>query len=234
MARHFYPNLKYLTIMLLVLGTCISVSAQYSIWSFRAGPSLAFQRWNGLGSTQPLIGYHGVIGLESYDPGKTSTFYGELGYHQRGSSKYVPAYQSNAGINYSSYTIRNVFHNVALALGGRKSFGQDNKFFYNLALRGEYTIKAQLSDVYVGFSEFVKNFNYGLDVGAGYNFPIGYHMGFIQVQLQPDLSKQIWSTQYSGFDYQGNPVTYPEQKVINYTFELSLGFRLYGNLIPED
>ncbi|HPB53428.1 MAG TPA: hypothetical protein PLR22_07115 [Saprospiraceae bacterium] len=234
MARHFYPNLKYLTIMLLVLGTGISVSAQYSIWSFRAGPSLAFQRWNGLGSTQPLIGYHGVIGLESYDPGKTSTFYGELGYHQRGSSKYVPAYQSNAGINYSSYTIRNVFHNVALALGGRKSFGQDNKFFYNLALRGEYTIKAQLSDVYVGFSEFVKNFNYGLDVGAGYNFPIGYHMGFIQVQLQPDLSKQIWSTQYSGFDYQGNPVTYPEQKVINYTFELSLGFRLYGNLIPED
>lgn len=234
MQRYFSTGFNYLIAFILVMATAISVNAQYSIWSFRAGPSLAFQRWNGLGSTQPLIGYHGIIGMESYEPGKASSFYGELGYHQRGSSKYVPAYQSNAGINYNSYTIRNVFHNVGLALGGRKSFGPNNKFFYNLALRGEYTIKAQLSDVYVGFSEFVRKFNYGVDIGAGYNFPIGYHMGFVQIQLQPDLSKQIWSTRYSGYDYQGNPVTYPEQKVINYTFELSLGFRLFGNLIPED
>lgn len=227
-------RLHHLIFSVLLMASIGSVDAQYSIWSFRAGPSLGFQRWNGLGSNQPLLGYHGIVGVESYEPGKTSSFYAELGYHQRGSSRHVPAFQSSNGINYDAYTIRNVFHNVGIALGGRKTFGSKNQFFYNLALRGEYTVKSQLSLSYIGFTDFVKKFNYGLDVGAGYNFPVGFHMGFVTIQLQPDLSKQIWSERFRGQDYQGNTFIFPEQKVINYTFELSLGIRIWGNLIPEE
>lgn len=227
-------KIRHLFFIAILATFCLSLNAQYSIWSFRAGPSLGFQRWNGLGSTQPLLGYHGIIGIESYEPGKTSSFYCELGYHQRGSSKHVPAFQSSNGINYDAYTIKNVFHNIGFAVGGRKTFGEKNQFFYNIALRGEYTVKAQLSQAYIGFTDFVRKFNYGLDVGAGYNFPVGFHMGFVSIQLQPDLSKQIFSERFRGEDYQGNTFIFPEQKVINYTFELSLGIRIWGNLIPEE
>ena len=77
-------RLHHLIFSVLLIASIGSVDAQYSIWSFRAGPSLGFQRWNGLGSNQPLLGYHGIVGVESYEPGKTSSFYAELGYHQRG------------------------------------------------------------------------------------------------------------------------------------------------------
>jgi len=227
-------SIRHLCAILALFLLSFQVQGQYSIWSLRAGPSLGFQRWNGLGSTQPLLGFHGIVGIESFEPGKSSSFYGELGYHQRGSSKRVNGGQTVNGVNYDGFTIRNRFHNIALALGGRKSFGPDNRFFYNVALRGEYTVKYDLSGYYEGFGDFVRRFNYGLDVGAGINFPMGFHMGFVSIQLQPDLSRQIFSLRFSGQDYQGNTITFPEQKVVNYTLELSIGMRIYGNLIPEE
>lgn len=211
-----------------------SLTAQYTIKSIRIGPSLAMQRWNGVGNNAPLPAFHAALALESYDPGSPFAFFGELGYHQRGMQVRVQPYQNSNGIDYPGYTIKNKFHNVALALGGRKHFGAAVKYYYCLALRLEYTIRYDLGTTYEGFGDFVRRFNYGLDIGGGIDFPIGLHTLFAQVMFQPDASKQIYSLRFSGYDYQGNPVTFPEQRVFNYTFELSLGFRLFGNAVFEE
>lgn len=208
--------------------------AQYSIWSVRVGPSLGFQKWNGVGSTQPLLGYHGAVAVESYEPGNPFAFFAELGYHLRGSSKRIQGGQTNGGLNYDPYTIRNSFHNIGLAFGGRKHFGEFNQFYYMLALRGEITAAFELQNYYQGLNQDVRRFNYGLDVGGGINIPLGYHMGFLQIQLQPDLSRQIYSLPISGYDYFGNPYVFPEQRVINYSFELSVGIRFNGNVEIEE
>jgi hypothetical protein len=192
------------------------------------------QRWNGIGNNSPLPAFHVALALESYDPGSPFAFFGELGYHQRGMQQHVQSYQDNNGIDYPSYNIRNKFHNVALAFGARKHFGPSDKFFYCLALRGEYTLKYELGTTYQGFGDYVRRFNYGLDVGGGIDIPIGLHILFAQIMFQPDASKQIYSLRFSGYDYQGNPITFPEQRVFNYTFELSLGFRLFGNAVYEE
>ncbi|MBK8748515.1 MAG: hypothetical protein IPM04_11790 [Saprospiraceae bacterium] len=70
-------------------------------------------------------------------------------------------------------------------------------------------------------------------MGGGINIPLGFHMGFIDLQLQPDLSRQIFSLRFAGQDYQGNNIIYPEQKVVNYSLELSVGIRINGNLDAE-
>ena len=57
------------------------LNAQYSIWSFKAGPSLGFQRWNSVGSTQPLLGLHGSVAVESYEPGKPFAFFANSCYN---------------------------------------------------------------------------------------------------------------------------------------------------------
>jgi len=209
------------------------LNAQYSIWSFKAGPSLGFQRWNSVGSTQPLLGLHGSVAVESYEPGKPFAFFAELAYHQRGSSQRVNGGQTQNGVNYDGFTIKNRFHNLSFALGGRKSFGPDFRYFYSLDLRAEYTLDYELSNYFQGFDDFVRKFNYGLDVGGGINIPLGFHMGFIDLQLQPDLSRQIFSLRFAGQDYQGNNIIYPEQKVVNYSLELSVGIRINGNLDAE-
>lgn len=228
----FYTRLFCCMAILTLLSTSSSYG-QYAIWAFRAGPSLGFQKWNGLSSNQPLLGYHGAVAYESYTPGSPFAFFGELGYHQRGSSRRIPATQTPDGINLDGYTLRNVFHNVALALGGRQSFGERDMFYYLLAVRLEYTMKQKM-DAYSGFDEFVRKLNYGLDVGGGFNFPVGgFHMGFVQVQLQPDASKQILSPRFQGYDYQNNPIIYQEQKVVNYSLELSVGIRINGNLAVD-
>lgn len=224
--------LPVLFISLLLTGG--HLSAQYSIWSFKAGPTLGFQRWNGLGSTQPLLGPHGAIAVESYEPGKPFAFFAELAYHQRGSSQRVNSGTTANGINYEGFNIKNKFHNISFALGGRKSFGQNLRYFYSLDLRAEYTLKYELSNYFEGFGDYVRKFNYGLDVGGGVNIPMGFHMGFVQLQLQPDLSKQIFSLRFAGQDFQGNDIIYPEQKVINYSLELSVGIRINGNMEPDE
>lgn len=225
--------LSTLLIVFLIFGVN-DLHAQYSIWSFKAGPSLGFQRWNGIGSTQPLLGMHGAIAVESYDPGKPFAFFAELAYHQRGSSQRINAGTTQDGINYDGFNIKNKFHNISFALGGRKSFGQDLRYFYSLDIRAEYTLKYELSNYFEGFGDFVRRFNYGLDVGGGVNIPMGFHMGFVQLQLQPDLSRQIFSLRFAGQDYQGNDIIYPEQKVVNYSLELSVGIRINGNMDPDE
>ncbi len=222
-----------LLIMVMLIGVH-KLRAQYSIWSYKAGPSLGFQRWNGIGSTQPLLGIHGAIAVESYEPGKPFAFFAELAYHQRGSSQRVNAGTTANGINYDGFNIRNKFHNISFALGGRKSFGPTLRYFYSLDLRAEYTLDYELSNYFEGFGEYVRRFNYGLDIGGGVNIPLGFHMGFVQLQLQPDLSKQIYSLRFAGQDFQGNDIVYPEQKVINYSLELSVGIRINGNMDPEE
>jgi len=230
----YHRNLTSSLLLLTILIFSNNAEAQYSIWSFKAGPTLGFQRWNGIGSTQPLLGYHGAVAVESYEPGKPVAFFAELGYHQRGSSQRVNGGQTQNGVNYDGFTIKNKFHNIAFCLGGRKSFGPSYRYFYSLDLRAEYTLKHELSNYFEGFGDYVRKFNYGLDVGGGFNFPLGFNMGFVSLQLQPDLSRQIFSLRFAGQDYQGNAIIYPEQKVINYSFELSIGMRINGNLIPDE
>lgn len=205
-----------------------------SVWSLRAGPTLAMQRWNGINNNSPLIAYHAAIGVESLNPGVPFALFAELGYHQRGMHARIQSYQDQNGINYPGFSINNRFHNLGLALGGRKNFGSTDQFYYLLALRGEYTLGFDLSYEYTGYSDFVRRFNYGLDFGGGMQFPIGIHMGFVQILFQPDVSRQIQSLRYTGYDYLGNPVIFPEQRVFNYSFELSAGIRIFGNAELED
>lgn len=224
----------YIIFSICVCQLIIMTADAQSVWSLRAGPTLAMQRWNGVNNHSPLLAYHGAIGVESLNPGTPFALFAELGYHQRGMRVKVLPYQDVNGIDYPGFSIRNRFHNLGLALGGRKHFGSTDQFFYLLALRLEYTLNYELSYEYRGYSDFVRKLNYGLDFGGGIQFPLGIHMGFFQILFQPDVSRQIQSLRYTGFDYQGNPVTFPEQRVFNYSFELSAGIRINGNAVYED
>lgn len=215
---------------LLLFGLFFSSNAfGQNIYYIKTGPSFGFQQWRGTSNRTPLLGYHGVLGIESISLDKPVAFYAELGYHTRGSSERV-RYVTGLGTREVA-VIKNKFHNVALALGGKSKVGDSKRLFYSLAVRGEYTIDFEMFNYYRIYDQFVRRFNYGLDIGGGFVFPLGIaHEGLLQVTFSPDVSRQVYAPPLQYIEPEtGYNRVFPEQKTFNYTFEFTLGFRLNSN-----
>ena len=79
----------------------------------KVGPSVGFQQWNGF-ERRPMFNYHAAIFMESIDADFKGAFYGQLGYHSRGSGINVASSFANPfGESF-------IFRNLSLGIGIKK------------------------------------------------------------------------------------------------------------------
>ena len=213
------------------------------LFGVKGGLSLGNQDWSGL-ETELLLGYHGDLYLESVPAQGRFSFYGQLGYHTRGSriSRRRGNLFNGGQVVLPSEDFR--FYNVSLGLGAKSVFGysQFGDFYYSLGLRLDYNLSTNLSDYNIldqtnGTSfrlnfpldspDFIKDITYGASFGAGILFPISEKMGgTLELQAHPDFSFQYESGQIGGvIDGSGTPRTLPARAIRNFTIELSFGLR---------
>jgi hypothetical protein len=213
------------------------------LFGLKGGLSLGNQDWTGL-ETELLLGYHGDLYFESIPAQERFSFYGQLGYHTRGSkiSRRRWTLLSGNQITLPSDDFR--FYNVSLGLGAKSIFTYSRlgDFYYLLGLRLDYNIGTNLSDYDIrdqtqGTSfrqnypldspDLIKDITYGASFGAGVLFPISPKIGgFVELQGHPDFSLQYESGPINGvIDGSGTPRTIGARAIRNFTIELSFGLR---------
>ncbi len=217
-------------------------------WGIKGGLAVGTQSWNN-GSTgngtNTLFSYHGAAFIESGVSDSTRVaLFAQLGYHVRGSAI---SYRSGSGydatgalVNYESSRNTFEFNNISLQLGAKRRgvFGYE-RAYYSFALRADYTVSTNLlpsdaaNSYYWAFafprSNFVNNFNYGISVSTGYQFPVSeLSTGFVELSLHPDVSNQYYRPRIvtGYFDpNSGSSIVLEEQSIRNFTVELTVGFR---------
>jgi len=226
-----------LAISLLVAG--LSLRAQHTGYSFKFGPTMGIQQWDGF-DRGPLFGYHADIQVENISETDARTLFAALGYHQRGSANRF-RYSVLGRNEIRQTTTKFIFNNAVLTAGGKQLYAlQKLQGHVSIALRGEVNInyKTQIDDQVVvndtrftqSFpqEQFVNRFLYGIDIGAGIEFPLSPTLdGLLEFKVSPDLSRQYFQPPVPGFDpISGNNRIYPERRINNISFELSFGIRL--------
>lgn len=200
--------------------------AQYSAYGFIGGMTLGTQKWNGF-DRDPLLTWNSRVFYESIVTDKFSAVV-ELGLHNRGSgvlSTYIIQGQPGLNTNYSKMVLRN-----ASLMGGAKQIydlKENMDAFVKLGVRLEYTITENF-EIFEQYTEAIQPFNYGITLGGGFHFgPKDSRLQFIlDGQVSPDFSQQLFAPQaniWNRFTQQYQ--TFPEQKVSNLSFEISLGVR---------
>jgi len=213
------------------------------LFGMKGGLSLGSQDWSGL-ETELLLGYHGALFLETVPAQGRFSFYGQLGYHTRGSrvSRRRGNLFNGGQVVLPSEDFR--FYNVSLGLGAKSvfSYSQLGDFYYILGLRADYNLSTNLGDYDIldqtngvafrlnfplDSPDFIRDITYGATFGAGVLFPISEKMGgFVELQAQPDFSLQYESGEIGGvIDGTGTPRTLPARAIRNFTIELSFGLR---------
>lgn len=238
--------MKRLSIFLFFISTLFAHNATAQGYAFgvKGGLSIGQQAWNtgGSSSNNLLFKYHGSAFIESVsasDKGQ-SVLFAQLGYHLRGSAF---RYRSGAAYDISGvlqqvdgFTEEFVFKNIGLIVGAKRRgvLGKE-RAFYTVGIRGEHTVGTNLqADRNVIFNstypqkEFVRNWQFGLSLSGGYEFPFTELMGgFIEFSVHPDLTMQYFRPQYLGYNpYSRQNETIPDQAIRNISFEISIGFRL--------
>jgi hypothetical protein len=174
-----------------------TVHAQSFWFGAKGGTAMNLQSWgNGGGDFSlnrgPMFSLNGDAFVESYDAFNQGTLYAQLGFHTRGS-----------GLRYYSLTnafndlLNYKFRNIVLELGAKKSLSMRGELipYFLLGLRGEYTVENNLENLVTFntfvYPEFVRNFNYGVTVGGGFELPMSElsHV-FLEFAVMPDLSFQ--------------------------------------------
>ncbi|MTB52292.1 hypothetical protein [Lewinella sp. W8] len=214
------------------------------LFGFKGGASLGNQDWTGL-ETELLLGYHGALFVESVPAQGKFSFYGQLGYHIRGSriSRRRGFTFGGAGVTLPADDFR--FQNISLGIGAKQVFGYSRiaDFYYLLGVRLDYNVDTNLDEYdqlegsfglnfranypFESYS-FINRFTYGVSAGAGANIPINDAMGgFVEISAHPDLN----------FQYNQPPIqnvidpfgagnrTIGERAIRNFTIEISVGLR---------
>lgn len=213
---------------ILILGCLIftDIEAQDNAYGFIGGMTLATQKWNGF-DRDPLLTWNGRAFYESLLSDKLSVV-GELGLHNRGSgvlSQFIRQGSSNLNTNYSKMVMRNVSF-----LGAAKQIydiKENTEAYVKLGIRLEYTV-ADTFEIFEIYSKAVQPFNYGITLGGGFHFgPKDGPVQFIlDAQVSPDFSQQLYAPQANVWNRHTSQLqTFPEQKVTNLSFEISLGVR---------
>lgn len=221
-----------------------NISAQSFMWGPKGGLSVGLQTWNNI-DRQPLFGPHGALFIESYREGSANSFYGQIGYHTRGSSQRV-AFFNQGGVSGSFQRQRFQFNNAALVVGAKRRLDSDSekKPYYTFGLRLDYTLSTNLdqyensiSALYFPVNTFVNKFNYGATVGFGYEFPFSHLVGgFVEANVSPDFSRQYAQPSIPNVinPFTGNSVRLPEQTIRNISLEITVGFRFLRKVIYLD
>jgi len=236
--------LKHLLSFLLLCLVSVTLTGQSFMWGPKGGLTLGGQTWNGI-DMQPLIAYHGAIMMESYQEDSPNSFFGQVGYHKRGSSQRVTFF--NPGGNPTSRSRQSFeFNNIAAIIGAKRRINTDSdrQTYYSFGMRVEYTLGTNLSQfegsqfaAYFPLDPFVNKFNYGATVGFGYEFPFSDLVGgYVEATLNPDLSRQYEQPAIPNVidPFTGRGITIREQTIRNITFEVTVGFRFLRKVIYLD
>ncbi len=232
--------------LLLSFGLCfLSIWGwtQGSAFGVKGGATVGIQRWNGL-DQGALLKYHGIAYIETLDvEDNLFSIFAQAGYHIKGSALRNTRFTLNNGNIFNLPAQEFQFRNVSLTIGGKKKFAvgsnRDNRAYYLLGIRGEYTINTNLNEYQEAnnvFSNFfpsdnwVRRFNYGATVGGGFEFPFSDLVGgIVEFTVNPDLSRQYWQPALENVPdpyNPGNNRTIGERQIYNVTLEISLGIRL--------
>jgi len=223
--------------------TFLTADAQGSIFHVKGGATLGFQKWNNR-TTEALIRYHAIFGIESYSADEPFSLFAQTGYHVRGGATRIQGgtfTDPNGGFfdfNTTSYPYE--FRNISLALGAKQKFPLGGvKGYYLLGVRGEYTINTNLEmyhpddDPFPQFSlihpfdELTRHWQYGVIAGGGIEFMFNELIGgLLEVTINPDLSQQYFQADFLYRDpFTGNDRTLSAREIRNVTVEVTAGFR---------
>ena len=239
-------------LLLLGLSPKPALHAQsFTGYTLKGGGTLATQRWDNF-DRDPLLGTHVDLQVESVSFERPTSFYASLGYHQRGSAIRTRAFtfvdpSSGEETRVRPEALRFVFHNLALAVGGKQHYAVgDKRGFVSFAVRGEYNLGTDFGDVEenrLGFGfrpafpvdEFVRDFLYGADVGAGLELPLSSRLdALLELRLSPDVSAQYEQPPLQAFNPQtGNNEGVGQRSIRNLSIELSAGLRFLPDAAYE-
>lgn len=232
--------MKKLLFALALSGWCFALQAQSFVFGAQGGLTLGTQQWNGF-DRSVLVRYHADAFIESWNEANKVSVIALLGYHVRGSTLktydwYDPDYPDE---KYEGSVTAMEFHNAALTFGVKQKFpfGLDNRAYYMLGVRGEYTISTDFESFFEYLEGAQNNFLFGMSFGAGLEIPFSRYVGgTFQISVHPDFTKQLFLLpQDTGFtDQSGNEIIIPEQNITNLSFEISLGIRFLREVIYID
>jgi hypothetical protein len=214
------------------------------LFGLKGGLSLGNQDWSGL-ETELLLGYHGAAYYETIPAGGRFSFFGQLGYHLRGSriSRRRAFTFNGGGVTLPADDFR--FYNVSLALGGKSvvSYSRFGDLYYLLGLRADYNVKTNLAEydqltstAGVAFRanypidspDFIRRITYGAVFGGGLAFPLTESMGgFVELRANPDFSLQYEQGAIENVidPFGAGNRTLPARAIRNFTIEVSFGIR---------
>ena len=225
----------------LFLAVCIAHTSFGQIaYGAKGGLTIGTQRWNNA-KRDPLFGYNGSAFVEFLSETSKYGVVIEAGYHTRGSSIWMQNVTyldptTNQVVSLPNRKFDQVFNNVSLMFGGKSNYALSPTWntYYMLGLRGEYTVSDSLT-IYEAYKEHINRVNYGVTLGGGIETKIKNLGIFLEFQVQPDFSKQIYVLPGKVYNsYTRTLDTYPEQNIINTSFELTLGFRLYSSPVEYE
>lgn len=214
------------------------------LFGIKGGLSLGNQDWSGL-ETEFLLGYHGALFYETVPAAGRFSFFGQLGYHLRGSriSRRRAFTFNGGGVTLPADDFR--FNNISLALGAKSvvSYTRFGDLYYLLGLRADYNVSTNLgeydlltSTAGIGFRanypidspDFIRPITFGAVFGGGLAFPLTEGMGgFVELRANPDFSLQY---EQGAIENVINPFgpgnrTLPARAIRNFTIEVSFGIR---------
>ncbi len=233
-------KLKLLFFFVFISLATIGLQAQGTAYTLKGGFSLGVQKWSGY-DQGPLFKYHGAISTESIDETAQYSLFAQAGYHLKGSALRNQRLFNQNGDIFRLPSQQFIFKNISLVLGAKRKYAMTDatKLYYLVGLRGDYTLGTNL-DKYKAFNEqnntlfypdnnFVRDWNYGLTIGGGFELALGELVGAsLEFTVNPDFSYQYKQPSISNVY---NPITrqnetLPERNIRNITFEISAGIRL--------
>lgn len=230
--------MRYVILPFAFILFTFSLNAQGFAWGLKGGLLVGLQKWEGF-TRDPLIKYQGSMYIESLPEDNEFSLFAQGGLHIKGSAIRNQRYFFSNGEEYNPPTQEFLFRNLSVVLGAKQKFdfGLNGKKFYSIGIRADYTLNTNLDDYKQGgfapisFPDnfFVRNFNYGVSVGGGLEFPFSELVGaIVDLSINPDLSFQYKQPTIGNVTNPANPaqtITIPERKIVNVTVELSVGFR---------
>lgn len=225
--------------MIFLLGNLMAQSRAYTV---KGGLTIGTQKWNNF-EQDPLFSYHGALSMESVSDIHSYGLYAQVGYHVKGSAWRNVQFRNFGSNNVTVVTRRFQFQNVGLTLGFKNNFKDLGNYslYYLFGVRGEYTIGTNLEE-YEEQNEFfrgpvypvegaVRKVNYGATLGGGLQFPFTeFVSGIVELTISPDFSDQYRQPNFSANSIRNNSSgsslqNFPERKIRNLVFEVSVGFR---------
>jgi hypothetical protein len=230
--------MRYLVLSIALIIGSLTGTAQHTGYSLKFGPSVGVQQFNNF-DQGPLFGYHVDLQVENISETDPRTLYAGVGYHRRGSANRITFTTLSGGRRQSKTEF--IFNNIALIAGGKQLYAVNGlQAHVSLALRGEVNVNQtnKVNDVELENNEFlllsfpqeqfVNRFVYGIDIGAGIDFPLSPTLdGLVEIRVSPDFSRQYFQPSFIGFDpFTGNnDRVFAERRINNISFELSVGIR---------